>query len=62
MGSRMHRLCTLQIQLAFTSGLASVDLSHPAAPPLRASAAYVGDTVVTCTRTRWRCHAERELT
>jgi len=35
-----------------TSGLASVDLSQPAAPPLSASAAYVGDTVVTCTCAR----------
>jgi hypothetical protein len=45
----MHGICTVQLQAPLTSGLASVDLSQPAAPPLRASAAYVGDTVVTCT-------------
>lgn len=41
----MHQGFTLN--LPATSGLASIDLSHPAAPPSSASRAYVGDTVVT---------------
>lgn len=35
------------LNLHRTSGLASVALSQPAAPPSRASFAYVGETVVT---------------